>query len=51
MKLFFVCLYECNGIKLEAAYEKGTKTGIKQKFHKEKRELTNVQFLRRSPSS
>ena len=30
MKLFFVCSYECNGIKLETAYEQTPKTGLKK---------------------
>ena len=38
MKLLFVCLYECYGIKLETAYEQAQKTGLKRIFHKEKRE-------------
>ena len=49
MKLFFVCLYECNGIKLEIAYEQASKTGLKKNIsHEKERELDNSQFLRSS---
>ena len=51
MKLFFVCSYECNGTKLETAYEQAPKTGLKKNISQRKeRELDNVQFLRRSTS-
>ena len=53
MKLFFVYSYECNGIKLETAYEQAPKSGLKKNISQGKgreRELDNVQFLRRSPS-
>ena len=30
MKLFVVCSHECNGIKLETAYEQAPKTGFKK---------------------
>ena len=52
MKLFFVCLYECYGIKLETTYEQAPKTGLKKNILQgRERELDNVQFLRRSPFS
>ena len=50
MKLCFVCSYECNGIKLETAYEQAPKTGLKKNILQGKeRELGDVQFLRKSP--
>ena len=30
MKLFFVCSYECNGIKFETAYKQAPKTGLEK---------------------
>ena len=53
MKPFFVCSYECNGIKLKTAYEQAPKTGCKKnisqgKERERERVLDNVQFLRRS---
>ena len=51
MKLFFVCPYECNGIKLETAYEQAPKTCLEKNISQGKeRELHNVQFLKRNPS-
>ena len=52
MKLFFVCLYECNSTKLQTTYEQAPKTGLRKNISQGKeRELDNVQFLRRSLSS
>ena len=49
---FFDCLYECYGIKLETTYKQAPKTGLKKNISQGKeRELNNIQFLRRSPSS
>ena len=38
MNLFFVCLYKCNGIKLETAYKQAPKTGLKKNISQGKRE-------------
>ena len=44
MKLFFVCLYECNGITLETAYEQGPKTGFKKNISQGKERESLIMF-------
>ena len=44
IKLFFVCSYECNGIKLETAYEQAPKTGLKKDISQGKERKSLIMF-------
>ena len=44
MKLFLVCSYECNGIKLETAYEQAPKTGLKKNILQGKERENLIMF-------
>ena len=44
MKLFFVCLYECNGIELETAYESASKTGLEKNISQGKDRENLIMF-------
>ena len=42
MKLFFVCSYECNGIKLETVYKQAPKNRFRKEYSTWKRERESL---------
>ena len=40
----FLCSYECNGIKLETAYEQGPKAGLKKNRSKCRIQTTHLKY-------